>query len=101
MSQSHSLLNLKIDGKEVQIAAGATILEAAETVGIKIPTLCYLKKISPTGACRVCVVEVAGADKTMTACNTRAVDGMDVTTQSERLSAIRRQVVELLLVNHP
>ncbi|MCM2264753.1 MAG: molybdopterin-dependent oxidoreductase [Desulfuromonadales bacterium] len=101
MSQSHALINLKIDGRDVQIAAGATILEAAETVGIKIPTLCYLKKISPTGACRVCVVEVAGADKPMTACNTRAVDGMAVTTQSEKLGAIRRQVVELLLVNHP
>ena len=101
MSQSHSLLHLKIDGKDVQIAAGATILAAAEKLGIKIPTLCYLKKISPTGACRVCVVEVAGADKTVTACNTRAVDGMEITTQSEKLSAIRRQVVELLLVNHP
>ena len=101
MSQSHTLINLKIDGKDVQIPAGATILEAAEAVGVKIPTLCYLKKISPTGACRICVVEVAGADKTMTACNTRAVDGMAVTTQSEKLSAIRRQVVELLLVNHP
>ncbi|MHB8708229.1 MAG: molybdopterin-dependent oxidoreductase [Desulfuromonadales bacterium] len=98
---SHSLINLKIDGKDVQSTAGATILEAAETVGIKIPTMCYLKKLSPTGACRVCVVEVAGADKTMTACNTRVVDGMTVTTQSEKLAAIRRQMVELLLVNHP
>ena len=52
------MINLKIDGKEVQIAPGATILDAAETVGIKIPTLCYLKKVSPTGACRVCAVEV-------------------------------------------
>jgi len=101
MSQSHSLINLKIDGKDVQIATGATILEAAEKLGIRIPTLCYLQKISPTGACRICVVEVAGADKTMTACNTRAVDGMEITTQSEKLSVIRRQVVELLLVNHP
>lgn len=98
---SHSLINLKIDGKDVQIAAGATILEAAEKLAIKIPTLCYLQKVSPTGACRVCVVEVAGADKTVTACNTRVVDGMEITTQSEKLSAIRRQVVELLLVNHP
>ncbi len=98
---SHTQINLKIDGKPVQTAAGATILEAAEAVGIRIPTLCYLQKISPTGACRICVVEVAGADKTMTACNTRAVDGMEVTTQSAKLSAIRRQVVELLLVNHP
>ena len=95
------MINLKIDGKEVQIASGATILDAAETVGIKIPTLCYLKKVSPTGACRVCAVEVEGADKTMTACNTRAVDGMVVTTQSEKLATIRRQIVELLLVNHP
>jgi len=95
------MINLKIDGKDVQIAAGATILDAAEQLGIKIPTLCYLKKVSPTGACRICAVEVEGADKTMTACNTRAVDGMVVTTQSERLSKIRRQIVELLLVNHP
>ena len=95
------MINLKIDGKEVQIASGATILDAAETLGIKIPTLCYLKKVSPTGACRICAVEVEGADKTMTACNTRAVDGMVVTTQSEKLSKIRRELVELLLVNHP
>ena len=95
------MINLKIDGKDIQIASGATILEAAETVGIKIPTLCYLKKVSPTGACRICAVEVEGADKTMTACNTRAVDGMVVTTQSEKLAVIRRQIVELLLVNHP
>ena len=95
------MINLKIDGKEIQIGSGATILEAAETVDIKIPTLCYLKKVSPTGACRICAVEVEGADKTMTACNTRAVDGMVVTTQSEKLAVIRRQIVELLLVNHP
>ena len=103
MSHSHTdkQITLTIDGKRAQIATGATILDAAEAVGIKIPTLCYLKKVSPTGACRICVVEVAGADKTMTACNTRAVDGMEITTQSEKLSAIRRQVVELLLVNHP
>jgi formate dehydrogenase alpha subunit len=95
------MVNLKIDGKEVQVAHGATILAAAEKLGIHIPTLCFLKKISPTGACRICVVEVAGADKPMTACNTPAVEGMVVTTRSEKLAAIRRQVVELLLVNHP
>jgi len=95
------MINLKIDDKDVQIAAGATILDAAGKVGIQIPTLCYLKKVSPTGACRICAVEIEGADKTMTACNTRAVDGMVVTTQSEKLAKIRRQVVELLLVNHP
>jgi formate dehydrogenase alpha subunit len=95
------MINLKIDGKDVQIASGATILDAAEKVAVKIPTLCYLKKVSPTGACRICAVEVEGADKTMTACNTRAVNGMVVTTQSEKLTTLRRQIVELLLVNHP
>ena len=95
------MVSLKIDGKEVQIENGATILDAAEKVGVPIPTLCFLKKISPTGACRICVVEVEGAAKPMTACNTAAVEGMVVTTQSEKLAAIRRQVVELLLVNHP
>jgi len=95
------MVNLKIDGKDVQIRTGATILEAAEQVGIRIPTLCFLKKVSPTGACRICVVEIEGADKPMTACNTVAVEGMNVTTQSDKLNAIRRQVVELLLVNHP
>lgn len=95
------MVKLKIDGNEVQIEKGATILAAAEKAGVKIPTLCFLKKVSPTGACRICVVDIAGVDKPMTACNTVAVDGMAVTTQSERLAKIRRQVVELLLVNHP
>ncbi len=95
------MVNLKIDGKDVQIEKGATILAAAEKAGVQIPTLCFLKKISPTGSCRVCVVEVAGADQPMTACNTPAVEGMAITTQSPRIARIRRQVVQMLLVNHP
>ncbi|MBE0501594.1 MAG: molybdopterin-dependent oxidoreductase [Desulfuromonadales bacterium] len=95
------MVNLKIDGKQVQIKEGATILAAAEQAGIEIPTLCYLKKVSPTGACRICVVEIEGCDTPMTACNTPATDGMVVTTQSVKLATIRRQIVELLLVNHP
>jgi len=95
------MVNLIIDGKNVTVAKGATILEAAATVGIKIPTLCWLQKVSPTGACRVCAVEVEGVERTMTACNTPVKEGINVTTQSERLSAIRRKVMELMLVNHP
>lgn len=95
------MVNLKIDGKNVQIEKGATILTAAEKAGVKIPTLCFLQKVSPTGACRICVVDIAGVAKPMTACNTPVVEGMEVTTQSPRLKVIRRQVVELLLVNHP
>ena len=95
------MVNLKIDGKQVQIEKGAMILAAAEQAGAHIPTLCYLKKVSPTGACRICVVEIEGSETPMTACNTPATEGMVVTTQSEKLATIRRQIIELLLVNHP
>ncbi|KAF0220406.1 MAG: molybdopterin [Geobacteraceae bacterium] len=95
------MVSLTIDGKNTTVARGTTILDAASTVGIKIPTLCWLQKVSPTGACRVCAVEIEGVERPMTACNTPVKEGIKVTTQSERLSAIRRKVTELLLVNHP
>jgi formate dehydrogenase alpha subunit len=95
------MITLKINGQTVQIEKGATILAAAEKTGIRIPTLCYLKKVSPTGACRICVVDVKGAEKPMASCHTPAEEGMEVTTESPRLRKIRKQVIELLLVNHP
>ena len=95
------MVNLTIDGKNATVAKGTTILDAAATVGIKIPTLCWLQKVSPTGACRVCAVEIEGVERTMTACNTPVKEGIKVTTQSERITAIRRKVMELMLVNHP
>jgi len=64
------MVSLTIDGKDISVAKGSTILEAAALLGITIPTLCWLKKVSPTGACRVCAVEVEGVDRPMTACNT-------------------------------
>jgi formate dehydrogenase (NADP+) alpha subunit len=95
------MVSLTIDGKSVQVEAGSTILEAAEKLGIKIPTLCWLKKVSPTGACRVCAVEVEGVDRTMTACNTPVKEGLNVTTDTPALREMRRKVIEFLLVNHP
>ncbi|AJF05531.1 molybdopterin-dependent oxidoreductase [Geoalkalibacter subterraneus] len=95
------MVSLTIDGKTVSVPKGSTILEAARTVGITIPTLCWLEKVSPTGACRVCAVEVEGVARPMTACNTPVKEGIVVTTQSEQLSDIRRQVMQLMLVNHP
>lgn len=95
------MVSLTIDGKSVQVEVGSTILEAAATVGIKIPTLCWLQKVSPTGACRVCAVEVEGVDRTMTACNTPVKEGINVTTDSPKLKVMRRKVMELMLVNHP
>ena len=95
------MVSLTIDGKSVQVEVGSTILEAAATVGIKIPTLCYLQKITPTGACRICAVEIEGVDRTMTACNTPVKEGIVVTTSTPELETMRRKVMELMLVNHP
>ncbi|HEY5512827.1 MAG TPA: molybdopterin-dependent oxidoreductase [Geomonas sp.] len=95
------MVSLTIDGKSVQVEVGSTILEAAATVGIKIPTLCWLQKVSPTGACRICAVEVEGVDRTMTACNTPVKEGIRVTTTTPALETMRRKVMELMLVNHP
>ncbi|MCM0080071.1 NADH-quinone oxidoreductase subunit NuoG [Geomonas sp. Red32] len=95
------MVSLTIDGKSVQVEKGTTILEAAATVGIKIPTLCWLKKVSPTGACRVCAVEVEGVDRTMTACNTPVKEGIKVTTDTPALKEARKKIMELMLVNHP
>jgi len=91
---------LTMNGKSIEAPAGATILDAAKRAGIRIPTLCFLEKREPTGACRVCLVEVAGARTLMTACSTPAFDGMEVKTNSPRVRAARKQVVELLLSEH-
>ncbi|GFO61654.1 NADPH-Fe(3+) oxidoreductase subunit alpha [Geomonas silvestris] len=95
------MVSLTIDGKSVQVEAGSTILDAAATVGIKIPTLCWLQKVSPTGACRICAVEIEGVDRTMTACNTPVKEGIVVSTDTEKLRTLRRKIMELMLVNHP
>ncbi|MBT0652672.1 molybdopterin-dependent oxidoreductase [Geomobilimonas luticola] len=95
------MVTLTIDGRDVTVPKGSTILEAARQIGITIPTLCWLEKVSPTGACRICAVEIEGIDRTMTACNTPVKEGIKVTTQSEKLAEIRRKVMELMLVNHP
>lgn len=95
------MISLIIDGRDVTVAGNSTILDAATQLGIRIPTLCFLKKVSPTGACRICVVEIEGVGRPMTACNTQVKEGIRVTTRSEELTAIRRKMVELLLINHP
>jgi formate dehydrogenase alpha subunit len=95
------MVSLTIDGKNISVAKGTTILDAAAQLGIKIPTLCWLQKVSPTGACRICAVEVTGVDRPMTACNTPVKEGIVVTTQSEKLTVIRKKIMELMLVNHP
>ncbi len=95
------MVSLTIDGRAVSVPKGSTILHAAQALEIHIPTLCWLEKVSPTGACRLCVVDVEGVARPMTSCNTPVKEGIVVTTTNEKLEAIRKQVMELMLVNHP
>jgi bidirectional [NiFe] hydrogenase diaphorase subunit len=93
---------LKIDGIDVAIAEGSTILAAAREAGIPIPTLCYLEGVSTVGACRLCLVEVTGVQKLLPACVTVVAEGMEVQTNTPRLQEYRRMTVELLFAegNH-
>ncbi|MEW9094314.1 MAG: NADH-dependent [FeFe] hydrogenase, group A6 [Clostridiaceae bacterium] len=91
-------VKLKIDDKEVQVKKGATVLEAARSIGIKIPTLCYLKDVNQCSSCRICVVEVG--NKFIASCSLQAEDGMVVKVNTPAVREARRIVVELLLSNH-
>jgi iron-only hydrogenase group A len=97
-------VNLTINDLPVRVQSGATLLEAAETLGIRIPTLCYDKELSVTGACRMCVVEVAGPNgstRLEPACSYPAQEGMVVRTNTRELRDARRTIIELILANHP
>ena len=76
------MVTITIDGNVCEVPANTTILEAAASVGIKIPTLCYLKDLNEVGGCRVCVVEVEGAEHLVAACNNTVLDGMVVHTNT-------------------
>ena len=93
-------VHLKINNRDVTAESGQTILEAARANGIYIPTLCYLKDINKSGACRVCLVEVARARTLLSACTTPVTEGMEVFTNSERVLKGRKNTVELIMSNH-
>ena len=93
-------VHIKINNVPYEVAAGSTILEAAHSVGIEIPTLCYLKEINEIGACRICVVEVKGARSLVTACVYPVNEGMEIVTNSEKVQASRKTNLELLLSTH-
>lgn len=96
-----SLVNLTIDGKNVKVAKGTYILEAAKTVGIEIPALCYDPDLEIVGACRMCIVEIEGSRKLQTACSTLVREGMVINTESERIYKHRQEILQLLLDSHP
>lgn len=94
------MINLTIDGIEVSVPDGATILEAARIAGIDIPTLCFLKEINEAGDCRMCITEVEGRRGFTTACNTKVEEGMIVRTNTDSIIEARRVVLDLILSNH-
>ncbi|MCH5203837.1 MAG: iron hydrogenase small subunit [Oscillospiraceae bacterium] len=94
------MVNIKINGAEYSVPEGSTILQAARTAGIKIPTLCYLKDINEIGACRICVVEVKGARSLVAACVYPVDNGMEIFTNTPKLIESRRTTLELILSNH-
>lgn len=93
--------NITIDGKQIEVDAGATVIQAAEKLGIEIPRYCYHPGLSIVGQCRICLVEIEKMPKPQVACYTPVTDGMVVHTQSEKALRARKDVLELLLVNHP
>lgn len=93
-------VNLKINGMDVCVPEGTTVLEAARQLGIEIPTLCHLKGLNEIGACRICVVEVARARSLMAACVYPVSEGMEVFTNTPRVLEARKKTLELILSAH-
>jgi len=94
-------VNITLNGKKIEAQAGQSILTVAREHEVRIPTLCYHKDLSPTGNCRICVVEVKGSRFLQAACVTQVWDGMEIETDSEKAIASRKLSLSLMLANHP
>jgi NADP-reducing hydrogenase subunit HndD len=94
-------ITLTIDGAKVTVPAEFTIMQAADSIGLHIPRFCYHKKLSPIGACRICIVEVQGMKNFPASCCTAVTEGMAVKTNSPAVREARRDIIELILDNHP
>lgn len=95
------MLQIEIDGKQVSVEQGATVIEAAHKLGTYIPHFCYHKKLSIAANCRMCLVNVEKAPKPLPACATPVTDGMIVRTHSAKAREAQEGVMEFLLINHP
>ena len=91
---------LTIDQREIEVPAGSTILDAAERVGIEIPTLCFSRQCEPSTSCLVCLVKLLPSGRMVPACATPAADGMQVESETDEIHAVRRSTLELLLSDH-
>ena len=94
-------MNIEVNGKTIAANDGETILSALKREGVKVPTLCYLEGLPPSGACRMCIVEVESSGALVPSCSFPAAQGMKIRTHSPKVLAARKMIVELLLANHP
>jgi len=95
------MVNIEIDGKQVSVPKGSTIMDGAKQIGVYIPHFCYHKKLSIAANCRMCLVQVEKAPKPLPACATPVMDGMKVYTHSQQAITAQKGVMEFLLINHP
>jgi len=94
-------MKVTINNQAIEAEEGITIMEACRAAGFAIPSLCYLKDVSANASCGICVVEVKGARSLLRSCITQIIEGMEITTNSQRVIDARRMNLELLLANHP
>lgn len=98
---ANQMIKLKIDEIEIEVEKGKTILEAAQSAGIRIPSLCHDRRLIPFGACRLCVVQQKGKSELLPSCFTPARNGMEITTQSPKIFESRQLQLQFILLNHP
>ena len=96
-----SLINIKINNKEIKVDKNLTVMQACEIAGEEIPRFCYHDKLSIAGNCRMCLVEIEKAPKLVSSCTMPLMDGMSIITNSDKVNAGRKGVMEFLLINHP
>jgi len=99
--QSENLVTIEIDGVEVQVAAGTSVMRAAVEAGVNVPKLCATDSLEPFGSCRLCLVEIEGRRGYPASCTTPCEPGMKVKTQSPKLASLRKGVMELYISDHP
>lgn len=99
--REYMMIEIELDGKKVEVAAGSMVMNAAEKAGVYIPHFCYHKKLSIAASCRMCLVDVEKAPKPVPACATPVTQGMIVRTKSDKALKAQKDVMEFLLINHP
>lgn len=101
MLEVKTSLKIKVDGREILAFSGETYLEAIQRANIYVPTLCYEKELTPSGSCRLCVIEMESTGKLVSACTTPVMDNSVVYTKNDRINKSREVLLELILADHP